>query len=188
MATRNLPSYEKGTVLRLANQTEAAEASFTLYIPDGSPVVGNGEIYKVVRLGEQHTVLSVSIEVSSSLAASGLTFDAGTDLVADCFIDGAALGNGAGGMVAKIGGLETANTFADGYIAASNAKRDLQFTILGAPGTPVTAGVRWITYRVTYGRHLPDTIVAGVTDQTYPFAGSQIVLPGEEFTYNGNAP
>lgn len=187
MATKLLPSYEKGTVLRLANQTEAAEAVFTLLIPGGTAVTAGGEVYKVARMGDLHTVRSVSLEVSGSLAASGLTFDAGTDLVGDCFIDGADLGNGAGGSVTKVAGLEAADTFADGYVGPSTAIRDLTFTIIGTATTPVTAGDRYITYRVTYSRNMPEALVTGVSNPLYPLAGALVTAPASEFDYNGNA-
>lgn len=185
----NLDTYQKGTVLRNANQTEPASATFTLFLPSGTPVVGGGNVVKVVRLGEDHTVLSVALEVTSSLAASGLTFDVGTDLVPDCFIDGGAIGNGSGGMIQLIGGNPATNAgFADGYVAPSTAVRDLQFTIIGTATTPVTVGDRYINLTVSYIRNLPNAIITGVTNPLYPFSGSLIRSAATEFDYNGLAP
>lgn len=194
MATQNLPSYDKGTVLRLANQTEPAEAVFTLLIPDGTAVTAGGEVYKVVRLGEGHVVQAVSLEVSGSLAASGLTFDAGTSTTADCFVDGWSGGNGSGGTILVEGGLVTASGgsvgggFADGYVAPATSPVDLQFTIVGTATTPVTSGDRTISMRVKYSRPMPEAQVVGVSNVLYPFAGNLVVKPATEYDYNGNAP
>jgi len=187
MATILAPSYRKGTVLRPADQTQPNEADFTLYFPNGTAAYSGGDIVKMIRIGEGVTVLAVELDVNGSLATSGLTLDVGTDLVADCFIDGATIGNAAGGIVTVIGGLPTTSGFADGYIAPSNAVRDITVSFLGTLTGPVTNTVRSLTMRIKYGYQLPETIVTGVTDQTYPFAGSKIVSPASTFNYNGQA-
>lgn len=187
MATILAPSYRKGTVLRPADQTQPSEAEFSLYFQDGKAAYSGGDIVKIVRIGENVTVLATEIDVNGSLGASGLTLDLGTDLVADCFIDGSAIGNGAGGIVAAVGGLPSTSGFADGYIAPSNAVRDLQLSFIGTIATPVTNTVRKVTVRVKFGYSVSDTIVTGVTSERYPFSGSEIVEAATIMDYNGKA-
>ncbi len=189
MATYKTSVYLKGAPLRPDGQNDSVECTMSYTYPSGTAVV-SGDIIKMARLGENVQVLRVEVDCNSSLAASGVTLDAGTGTTPDCFIDGFSFGNGAADARTVVDGLTAgtaADDFADGHVVASATKEDLQITLAGTIGTAVTNTARTITMRVKYQYAYPDDLVTGVSDPSYPFAGTLVTSPAYVEDYNGLA-
>lgn len=189
MATYNTSTYLKGARLRPADQFAPEEATFSYTYPDGKAVV-SGDIINLGYLGENVQILEVEANVDTSLAASGVTLDVGTSATADCFIDGASFGNGAGTAYKVIDGLiadTSASAFADGHVVPSTSVLGLKATLAGTIGTAVTSGARTISVRFKFQRAYPEQIAIGAPN-TYPGSGSITYGTPVTLTYNGNAP
>jgi hypothetical protein len=192
MATYNSGVYLNGTRLRPGDQCECAETTISYTFPEGV-AVASGDVVKFARIGENVKILSVELNwpaFGASLATGLDVGGDGTTLAVDAFIDGAATSTAiaTAGVVAKIAGLESADTFADGNVPASAVVEDLQMTVAGAVTTAITNTDRTFTLRVKYQYAYPDQYITGVSDETYPFAGEIEYAPAEVETYNGNAP
>ena len=190
MATKKTRTYLGNARLRPTGQNDCESITLSYTYQIGEPVV-SGDIIKFAKLGENVQVLSVEIDNDTSLAASGVTVDVGTSAVTDCFIDGFSFGNGAATARTVVDGLTAdtdADAFAGGHVLPSATVVDLQATLAGTIGTAVTATKRTITCRVKYQYAYPDTTLIGVSDPTYPFAGSKVTGVPVVEDYNGNAP
>lgn len=190
MATYKAHSYLKGTTLRPGSQVDAEEATLTLSIPDGKAVVA-ADIWQFGYIGEDVRVLSVEIDNSASLAASGITINLGTDAAATAFLSGASFGNGGVTVLEAIDGAtagSSANNFAVTPYVVQTSRKILQAVVGGTIGTPTTSGTRSINLRVRFQYAYPETYVSGVSNVTYPLAGTKSTLDAIRFDYNGAAP
>lgn len=190
MATYKAHSYVKGTTLRPSNQVEPEEGTFTLTIPDGKAVAQN-DVWQFGYLGENVRVLSFEIDNSASLAASGITIDLGNGTTGDCFLDGVSFGNAGVTVVERIDGATadtSANNFADAPYVVLTTKTPIVATVVGSPSSATTSGIRTINLRLRYQYAYPESYLTGVSDVTYPLAGSKVTSDAIKLDYNGAAP
>lgn len=190
MATYKSFSYVKGSTLRVSDQVEPEEGTFTVSIPDGKGLA-SGDVLQFGYLGENVRVLEVELDNSASLASSGLTIDVGNGTTGDCFIDGVSFGNGAVTVISRKDGATadtSANNFADAPYVVLTTRSALVGTIASAVTGATTSGTRNITLRVKYQYAYPETYVSGVSNVTYPLAGTQVTSDAIKLDYNGAAP
>lgn len=188
MATYKSRSYTLNTTLRADEQLGAQEATLSLSIPDGKGLAQNDILY-FGYLGENTRILSFEIDNSASLASSGLVLDLGNGTTGDCLLDGVSFGNGAITVVQRVDGATadtSANNFADVPYVVLTSRTAIVATVAGAVTGATTSGVRTINLRIRYQYAYPETYVSGVSDQSYPLAGSKTTSEAIKMDYNGN--
>lgn len=188
MATYKSKAFNQKTTWRPNSQIEPEEVTFTVTIPDGKGLAAS-DILQFGYVGENIRVLSVELDCSGSLAASGLTVDVGDNTTGDCFLDGVSFGNGAASVLVRTDGATadtSANNFADTPYVIRTAKSYLVATIASAVTGATTSGIRTINLRVRGQYAYPESYVSGVSDVTYPLAGAKVTSLAQRFDYNGN--
>lgn len=210
MAIYKSATYTKGSRARPDSQVEGAEFTATVIIPAGTPLVANDLLY-FGKLGENVDLLIAEITAdtldstgtttgtlgvvpASTLktyaAVSGVTGAAGSGTANYTSVMVATALNGAAGIpknIQKFSGGGTGDVFNINPYPILTVVGDLVMAI-PVIGTQVTTADRKITVRAKYQYAYPGRYPTGVSDPTYPFAGSVVYGNPIGYDYNGNAP
>lgn len=205
MAIYKSNAYIKGAHARPDSQVEAAESTFTVTIPAGVTLAADDLLY-FGKLGEGVDVISVAASYDSFDSNASAAFDtslgvvpsstakthtAVTDIVAyQAFWPETTLtsvNNGGRFNIQKDAGGGTGAVFNIAPYGVLTVPGDVVMVVGTAAATAVTTE-RSITVRLKYQYAYPGTLITGVSDSTYPWAGSIEYGTPIQYDYNGNAP
>lgn len=189
--TYNSDVYIKGGRERPNGQDNGNKITATITIPAGV-ALGVGDILNFCRLGENVRITQFALEagVFDTNAAATLAVDLGITAVSDCLLDGVVIQTNTSGAktLARVGGEATAiDAFADEPFPVQTTVQSVFATVTAAAATAATGSMRNISLRAEYDYIFPNTWVTGVSDPTYPFAGSKTTAVEVVDNYNGNA-
>lgn len=192
MAIYNSDVYLKGGRERPNGQDNGNKITATITIPAGVALAVS-DVLNFIRLGENVRITQFALEVGvfDTNAAATLACDLGITAVTDCLLDGVVIQTNTSGAktIGRVGGEATAiDAFADEPFPAQTTVQSVFATITAAAATAATTLARSITLRAEYDYIFPNTWVTGVSDATYPFAGSKTTEVEVVDSYNGNAP
>lgn len=201
MAIYKSNGYIKNARLRPDSQVEPAEASFTVTVPAGTGVADN-DLFYFCKIGEGVDIISVDMTVDpldsnptaavrGSLgvvpATTAKTITAVETLTGqyDSIFDNVILNVNAGVAknIQRFAGGGTGDIFNVNPYPIKTAVGDLVLSLDASPNTPITAGQKNITVRVKYQYAYPGRLIVGVSDSTYPWAGSITYGDPIQYTY-----
>lgn len=174
-------------------QNDAEELTMTYTFPNGvNPLSGDRILFGKIGENVVLTQFQLTLDQFDSNAAAALAGRLGTTASDACLIAAATVlqTNTTGKKnFSRIDGEATANdSFAVTPYVPQTAVQDLILTFSANAGTAFTTGDRSISLRIKYQYAYPNRWVTGVSNTTYPLAGSKVREAPVVDTYNGNAP
>lgn len=205
MAIYQSSVYSKGAPARPPSQVATAEITSTITIPNGTALAVNDLLY-FGKIGENVDVTLVDVtcdpfdsNVAATLAGS-LGAVPSTTAKTQAAVAGVtgynsvftattlAQNSGVGKNIQRFAGGGTGDVFNINPYPIRTVKSDLVMVISAAAATAITNTDRKITVRYKFQYAYPDQLITGVSDSTYPFAGSITYGQPITYNYNGNAP
>lgn len=198
--------YRKNARLRPDSQVGASEATFSIVVP-ALATLADGDLFYFSKIGENVDIMSaellmpafdssstpdlagslgsvISTTAKTATAVEGVT-GYNSILAGNTILTGA---SSTDLTITKHAGGGTAGTFNLNPYPVNTAVTDLVMVITAGAESAITAGDKVITLRVKYQYKYPGTLITGVSDPRYPFAGSITYGTPVQYDYNDNAP
>lgn len=204
MAIYTSSVYLKGAKARPIDQVSPAEETITITIPTGTSLGVNDLLY-FARIGENVDVFQadVTCDPMDSNAAATLAGSLGavpsTTAKTQAAVTGVtgynsiftattlAANSGVGKNIQRFAGGGTGDIFNINPYPIRTVGSDLVMVVSAAAATAITNTDRKITVRFKYQYAYPDSLIVGVSDPRYPFAGNIVNGQPIIYTYNGES-